>query len=194
MNTIVKLADIAHVIRGISFDKSDVVDEPKEGYSAVLRAGNIEEYLILDDDLVWIPKSKVSDLQLIRKDDIAMCMSSGSPRLVGKTAISPSDFNGGVGAFCSLIRAIPEVCHPIYLAYFFKSSKFRKWTSESQGANIKNIKKSELEAYEIDLPNMTSQLEIVKSLETLEDLRSLKRRLQIKESELLGSVLDKFFN
>jgi len=194
MNKIVKLADVAHVIRGISFDKSDVVDEPKKDYSAVLRAGNIEGHLILDDDLVWIPRSKVSDTQLIRKDDIAMCMSSGSPRLVGKTAISPCDFNGGVGAFCSLLRAIPEVCHPIYLAYFFKSSKFRKWTSESQGANIKNIKKSELEAYEIDLPDMDNQLEIVKSLETLEDLRNLRRELQVKESELLGSVLDKFFN
>ena len=140
----VRIADIADVIRGVSWDKNEASDATREGYLPILRAGNIGDVLNTDDDLVWVPSSNVSAIQRIRAGDIAICMSSGSASIVGKTAFAKIDWLGSVGAFCALLRADANQCLPEYLGFYLKSSNFRRWTSEAQGANIKNIRKSAL--------------------------------------------------
>ena len=66
--------------------------------------GNIQEDLNSDTDLVWVPNSIVSKDQYLRRDDIAICMSSGSPDVVGKTARVPNDLQASIGSFCGIIR------------------------------------------------------------------------------------------
>ena len=188
-----RISAIGKVIRGVSWDKDDASDTPRADYLPILRAGNIGNELNTESDLVWVPASNVGSEQKLRAGDIAICMSSGSPAVVGKTASAPRDWPGSVGAFCALIRANPEKCLPEYLAFFLKSARFRKWTSEAQGANIKNIKKSALEDFEISLPSLPEQRRIVDLLSRAEGIVRLRREAEKKAAELIPALfLDMF--
>lgn len=191
--TAVRIADIADVVRGVSWDKSEASDAPREGYLPILRAGNIGDVLTTDDDLVWVPSSNVSAIQSIRAGDIAICMSSGSASVVGKTAFAKTDWPGSVGAFCALLRADANQCLPEYLGFYLKSPKFRRWTSEAQGANIKNIRKSALEDFAISLPPLPEQRRIVDLLSRADGIVRLRREAQRKAAELIPAIfLDMF--
>jgi len=115
------LADKADVIRGVTFSKGDAVSLPRDGYTPVLRAGNIQGHLILNDDLVYVPERMVSDKQRLRRGDIVMCTSSGSAEIVGKTGFADRDWNGSFGAFCAVVRPKVGKCHPRYLFHYTPS-------------------------------------------------------------------------
>jgi len=191
--SITTVAEIAKVIRGVSYDKAYVIDAPRPEFIPILRAGNIGNSLNTTDDLVWVPAKNISTDQLIQAGDIAICMSSGSATVVGKTATAESDWNGSVGAFCALIRANQDKCLPEFLGHYLKSSRFRKWTSESQGANIKNIRKSGLEGFEIPLPPLAEQRRIVDILTRAVGIVRLRREAEKKAAELISALfLDMF--
>jgi type I restriction enzyme S subunit len=191
--TSVVLSEIASVVRGVSFDKSDVSDSPEDGFVPILRAGNIDGELDLIDDLVWVPGSRVSEEQRMRSGDIAICMSSGSLSVVGKTAALKQEWCGSVGAFCAIIRPDAARIEPDFLAFFLKSDTFRAWTRQSSGANIKNIRKTELEAFEIHLPPLPEQRRIVDLLCRAEGIVRLRREAQRKAAELVPALfLDMF--
>ena len=191
--SVATIATIGKVIRGVSWDKADASDSSRSDYLPILRAVNIGNGLNTEEDLVWVPSKNVSADQKIRAGDIAICMSSGSPAVVGKTAVSPTDWTGSVGAFCAIVRANPAKCLPEYLAFFLKSPRFRKWTSEAQGANIKNIKKSSLEGFEIWLPPLPEQRRIVDLLSRAEGIVRLRREAEKKAAELIPALfLDMF--
>ena len=191
--TTVRIADIANVIRGVSWDKNEATDTPRDGYLPILRAGNIGDVLNTDDDLVWVPSSNVSDVQRIRAGDIAICMSSGSASVVGKTAAAKTEWPGSLGAFCALLRTDANKCLPEYLGFYLKSTAFRRWTSEAQGANIKNIRKSALEDFSIPLPPIPEQRRIVDLLSHAEGIVRLRREAEKKAAELIPALfLDMF--
>src|ERR1051325_11959380 len=93
-----RLAKPATLIRGVSFDKSQAVTSPRAGYLPVLRAGNIQESLLIDRDLIHVPPELVANEQRMRRGDVAICMSSGSAAVLGKTAQLDSEWSGSVGA------------------------------------------------------------------------------------------------
>ena len=193
MTAAVQLQEIAQVIRGVSFDKEDVLDEGRDGYWPVLRAGNIGTDLLIDQDLVWVPESRIGDEQRLRAGDIAICMSSGSHTVVGKTATLRSDWTGSVGAFCAIVRPRPGTVLPDWLSFFLHSEVFRTWTRQSPGANIKNIRKSELEAFPVPLPAFDEQQRIVDLLSRAEGIVRLRRQAQQKAAGLISAMFVDMF-
>lgn len=190
---LVPLGEVANVVRGVSFDKGEALDAPRDGYVPILRAGNIETELLLDDDLVWVPGARVAAEQRMRLGDIAICMSSGSQAVVGKTAPLRRDWPGSVGAFCALIRPLAGRVQPDYLAFFLKSERFRSWTRQSSGANIKNIRKSELEAFAVPSVSLDEQCRIVDLLSRAESIVRLRREAQAKAQAVIPALfLDMF--
>lgn len=171
------LADVAEVVRGVSFSKSEAASKPAEGFVPVLRAGNIQDRLILDNDLVFVPREKVRSKQIIRKGDIVICTSSGSAAVVGKTAVADIDWHGSFGAFCAGIRVKSKKADPAYVFHFLRSPHFRSWTQKSSGANIKNIRKSELDLFEIPLPSLSDQRRIASILDKADGVRRKRQRL-----------------
>jgi type I restriction enzyme, S subunit len=77
----------ADVIRGVTY-KSESDLYPNEHASAVvlLRANNVREGAVNLDDVQFVDQSCVSDHQLLRLNDILICMANGSRQLVGKAA------------------------------------------------------------------------------------------------------------
>ncbi|TXI77413.1 MAG: hypothetical protein E6Q43_01170 [Dokdonella sp.] len=195
MNALVAIRDVADVVRGVSFDRNEVLDENRDGYLPILRAGNIEGELLLDRDLVWVPQSRVGAEQRMRPGDIAICMSSGSQAVVGKTAPLRRPWDGSVGAFCAIVRPKTEKTVPEYLSFFMQSEGFRAWTRQSSGANIKikNIRKTELESFALQLPSLDKQRPIVDLLSRAEGIVRLRREAQAKAAEIIPALfLDMF--
>ncbi|MCP9269969.1 restriction endonuclease subunit S [Xenorhabdus sp. XENO-1] len=191
--SIVQLSDISHIIRGITFSKSEGSSTPKDGFLPVIRAGSIQQSLLLNEGNIWVPEEKIKEKQIIQKDDIIMCTSSGSSDLVGKCAISNETWVGSFGAFCAGIRPKRSVCDPSFLYHFLCSPKFKNWTKSSSGANIKNIRVSELAAFELDIPPLAEQKRIATILDKADAIRR-KRQQAIKlADEFLRAVfLDMF--
>jgi len=93
-----------------------------------------------------------------------MCLSSGSPAVVGKTAYTGEDFRGSVGAFCGIIRTQPPHV-PEYLACWFRSPAYLAWRDgQARGANIQNLRFSQLGQLRIAIPAVTEQKRIATAL------------------------------
>lgn len=155
-----RLIEVAEIIRGVSYDGADAVFAPISGTTAILRAGNIANELLVDRDLVWVPRARVSNEQRLQLNDIVICMSSGSPGVVGKTARLEREFDGSVGAFCAVVRARPGI-DPAYLSYWFRSPMFLAWRdAQARGASIQNLRVSSLADVVIPLPLLADQQQI----------------------------------
>ena len=116
--------DFCTSYRGVSYDKSDLLDGP-EGGVLVLRGNNIDgNTLVYDDNVAYVPPSFVEPEQKIKKHDIIMTMSSGSKEHVGKCTMFQSDSEHTYGAF--MTKFTPESECPFFayrsmLSDFFKS-------------------------------------------------------------------------
>ena len=158
------LSEICNCIRGVNFKKSVVSHTSTIGYLPILRAGNIGEKLDTENDLVWVSQDYVSEEQLLRIGDIVVCMSSGSPSVVGKTASLQKEWAGSVGAFCGIIR-VKRQEHSQYLSLWLRSSNYLKWRDkQARGANIQNLRFSEFGGMAIPLPPLAKQKQIVADL------------------------------
>lgn len=187
------LETVASVVRGVSFDKSEVRTEPRDGMVPILRAGNIEDVLDTNSDLVWVPSERVKPEQRLRSGDIAICMSSGSQRVVGKSAPLQGEWYGSVGAFCAIVRPRPEVIDPAYLALYMRSEGFRSWTRMSEGINIKNIRLSELLGHRVPVPPVVEQRRVVDLLSRAENIVRMRRAAEQKAKEIIPALFMDMF-
>lgn len=99
-----RLGNIAEVIRGVTYRKSDAHEQPGSNLVPLLRGNNISDGKLNFDGPVFVPSSLVSADQYIREGDLVIAMSSGSADLVGKAAQAEQDFHGAFGAFCGVVR------------------------------------------------------------------------------------------
>ncbi|MFM4750112.1 restriction endonuclease subunit S [Aeromonas veronii] len=189
----VKLQEIVDIVRGVTFSKSEGTTLPDENRYPVIRAGSIQDKLLVNEDQIWVLKEKIKQSQLIRKNDIIMCTSSGSADLVGKCAISPNDFDISFGAFCAGLRPIVNKVYPSFLFHYLRSPAFRNWSKNAGGANIKNLRVSELADFEIPLPPLEEQKRIAAILNKADAISQKRQQAIALADDFLRSVfLDMF--
>lgn len=189
------LSSIAEIVRGVTFSKKDTSVSPDRGLVPVLRAGNIQGELLLNDDLLFVPEKKISVKQKLRAGDIVMCTSSGSVDVIGKSAFLENDWNGAFGAFCAAIRANSRACLPRYLFHYLQTPMFRDWTKNSSGANIKNIRKSELNRVSVPLQSINEQRRIAGILDKADAIRRKRKGMLALANDIINAVfLERFDN
>lgn len=182
---------LAKVVRGVTFSQADASSDPFDNGIPVLRAGNIQDRLITETDLVWVDRKFVSKEQYLQRNDIVVCTSSGSASLVGKSAILEQEFEGTWGAFNAVIRCNPDLLMPEYMAFWLSSAAFRAWKDRQvQGANIQNIKQSSLESIRPPLPTIPEQQRIVDVLRLAKAATDQQLRRQQLDS-MIKSALDR---
>jgi type I restriction enzyme S subunit len=189
-----RIGEIAELIRGVSYKKQESSDTALDGYLPILRANNINGNINFEK-LIFIPKSNINEQQFVRAYDILIAMSSGSKNLVGKAAQIRTDFNGGFGAFCGLIRLSPLI-YQRYIGYFFQSPYYRqKVTGFGKGIGINNLQKQHIENIILFLPPLEEQKRIVTKVDQLMALcDQLEARQQKKHEQrmlLNNAALDK---
>ncbi len=190
----IRIGEIAELIRGVSYRKQDASECPLSGYLPVLRANNINGKINFDE-LVYVPASNISKVQFIRAGDILIAMSSGSKHLVGKAAQLESDFNGGFGAFCGLIR-LTSIIYKRYISYFFKSPYYRQTVASSgKGIGINNLQKQYVEQIIVPLPPLEEQYRIVAKVDQLmslcDELEARQQKKRESRTHLNSAALDR---
>lgn len=193
----VELAEIADVLRGVTYKREQARESPGDGYLPLLRATNIGAALEVEQGLVYVPESVVSASQRLQVDDIVLASSSGSISVVGKSARLTREWRGTFGAFCAVVRANSNVL-PAYLGHYLQSYAVRKrWSDAARGTNINNLKRGDLTSTPVPLPPLDVQRRIV---DLLEDhlsrldaadtyLHAAQRRNSVLHDQLLDSEL-----
>ncbi|MES2295572.1 MAG: restriction endonuclease subunit S [Pseudomonadota bacterium] len=185
---------LAKVVRGVTFSQADASSDPFDNGVPVLRAGNIQERLITETDLVWVDRKFVSKEQVLQRSDIVVCTSSGSASLVGKSAILEQEFEGTWGAFNAVIRCNPDVLMPEYMAFWLSSAAFRAWKDlQVQGANIQNIKQSSLESIRPPLPTLPEQQRIVDVMRQAGTVAKAKKSISDQIDHLIRTAYWDYF-
>ena len=162
---LVQLKDVVKWVRGLTYSKKDEVEN---NGTPVLRATNIDliSHKIILDDIRQISKSvKIKDEKYIKKGDILICTASGSKSHLGKVALIEQDLKMAFGGFMSVLKCT-QGCYSKFLYYILISNKFKKHLSSlNDGANINNLKFSQIEKYEFFLPSISEQQLIVAKLD-----------------------------
>lgn len=191
--TIYKIGDLCDQIRGVTYSKSEATLAPTEGFKPVLRANNITETGLTFDDLIYVPARNVATKQKLKANDILIATSSGSIEVVGKAARVISDFDGGFGAFCKVLRPNTKV-DPSYFSHYFKTKDYRRRISSlAAGANINNLRNEHLDDLDIPLPPLPEQRRIAAILDKADVLRAKRREAIAKLDQLLQSVFLEMF-
>ncbi|MGY1992217.1 restriction endonuclease subunit S [Mycolicibacterium fortuitum] len=189
----VRVGEVADQIRGVTFAKGNAIDHPAPGYSAVLRAGNIQDSGLSFDDLVYVPTERINTKQFVRENDVLIAASSGSIDVVGKSARSHANFDGGFGAFLKVLRPSASV-DPSYFAHFFRTRQYRRTISAlAAGANINNLKNEHLDSLQLPLPPLDEQRRIAAILDEADALRDKSRLARSRIDDLTQAIYLRMF-
>lgn len=164
--TQVKLGEISSLVRGVTYSKNDEVES---GGHEVLRANNIslDGELILKDIKLISSRINLKETQRLSKNDIFICLASGSKDHIGKVAYIDSDTNYYFGGFMGVVRISEELAIPKYVFYLLRSQKFNQYLRHAiSGSNINNINSTILSNFSIPLPPLEIQLDIVDQIES----------------------------
>ena len=190
---VVRLGDVAMLVRGVSYKPSDLGTRGG-GRIALLRATNIVDGRLDLDNTVYVDRQRVSVEQRLRPHDIVVAMSSGSRTAVGKLAQLPQPWIGTFGAFCSVIRAHGSEIAPVFLGFLLRTSQFRdRIELMAQGTNIKNLSKDHLLGFEFQLPPLDEQLRIARILSTIHRARDLNAPVLAHSQRLKRKLIEHLF-
>ncbi|OAV27786.1 Type I restriction-modification system, specificity subunit S [Moraxella catarrhalis] len=178
------LGEVAEITRGVTYNKSLEVE--KNGYR-ILRANNITvEFSKLNfDDVKQISKeAKVKDTQKLYENDILISIASGSREHVGKVAFIHEDIDFYFGGFMAVIRT-KKLVNPRYMFHILKSHYFSQFLEKTfASATINNLSNSVLKEFQIPIPPLSVQSQIVQILDTFTELTAeLTAELSMRQKQ-----------
>jgi type I restriction enzyme M protein len=161
----ISLENYIELTRGVTFSKNQTTSQSKKG---ILRAQNIDLYkskLNLDDLMYVVDDVKTKDSQKLNKDDIFICLASGSKTHIGKVAYVDKDYDYFIGGFMGIIRC-SNLILPKYLYFNLSSSRFNNYLAKVlTTTSINNLTKKLLYGFQIPLPPLDVQKEIIVELD-----------------------------
>lgn len=177
----VRLGQLGKCIRGVSYKPDDLLDKKGEESITLLRANNIIDFRINHKEVQYVKKNNVKKEQLIQDKDIAIAMSSGSLKSVGKAGFcTATEMGMCVGAFCAIYRT-NNIQFAEYIKHFFETDLYLKQLiGMLEGTNINNLKNSDIESLKIKIPKEASEVKKVSNLLSTSD----------KEIDLLTQELE----
>ena len=170
---LLKLGDVGSFVRGLAYSSEDVTEDINA--TTVIRANNLNYgNNVNKEDVVYVNK-KPTEIQILRKGDIVICMANGSSSLVGKNSYySFDDRQSAIGAFCGVYRTSQPL-----VKWLMQSQRYKRLVYQSlQGGNgaIANLNGD-------DILNMTFRVvEDVKSISILSALGLIEDSIAVNES------------
>lgn len=167
----VPLSYLCDVLRGLTYRKED--ESNTKTINGVLRANNIDlksSSLDLSEIKYLNEEGTYDESKKVRENDILICASSGSRQHLGKFALIPKGVEFYFGGFMYVLRPRLNI-NPKYLYYNLLTGYYRNYIdSLLAGANINNIRTSDLSSFEIPLPPIEMQEQIVAELESYQKI------------------------
>lgn len=179
------LGDIADIVRGVTYDSTEIRCKTDSDVIPVLRATNISGNVIDLNDMVYVPKANVLSEQVLNKFDILIVMSSGSKEHIGKNAFFYYDQEVSFGAFCAKIVADNDYKFYLY-SYTQSDFLFKTIKNECLGTNINNLNGTLVKGFKIAIPPKT----LVKAFNKKVSSAYEKVGLNLIENQNLASIRD----
>ena len=183
-----KLGEVCTFQRGLTYSKDDEVEHSN---NCVLRSNNIDldSMSIVLDELKYINDDfAVTEDKKVKPNTILICMSNGSKQHIGKVAFIDKEYGYAFGGFMGLIKPNTEVS-PKFIYYSCISSSYKHFLAGiGNGANITNLKFSDLQQYTLPIPPREEQERIVAELDCLSGVIERKRE-QLRELDALAQSI-----
>ena len=180
-----------------SFKYGTSTKSESSGLVPVLRMGNIQKGEIDWNDLVYTSDSKEIEKYKLEKNDV-LFNRTNSPELVGKTAIYRGERAAIYAGYLIKIENY-KILNSEYLNYALNSTFAKEWKLDvkTDGVSQSNINAQKLAKFEVPLPPLEEQAEIVRRVKlAFEKLDKIELRYQkAKEysDKLTQSILNKAF-
>ena len=169
----VRLGDLGMCLRGVSYKgDSDLSDGDTPTTVRLLRSNNVQNSLIQFNDVQYVNHDCVSDEQILRRDDIVICMANGSKVLVGKTGLykDSQDARYTFGAFMGCFRSSSDQAHAIFVRYLFLTKQYQDYISNLlAGSSINNLTPKSIESLLFNVPLLKEQEAIAEVLSVMDD-------------------------
>ena len=188
------LGELGDLVRGVTYKRHETAESSSPRYLPILRATNIQDRQLLLEELVYVRDDKVSNSQLLRKDDVIIAMSSGSKSVVGKSVQLNTEWKGSFGAFCAVFRHNSMV-EPLFIGNIFQTKSYREHLlREARGTNINNLSKNHILDYQFPLPPLPEQRAIAHVLQTIQEAKFTRQREIKLERERKEALMDHLFS
>ena len=176
-----RLGDLGNCLRGVSYDPTtDLSSYDKDSTVRLFRANNIQDAVVTLDDVQYVEARKVSEFQVMQPDDILVCMANGSKELVGKAGLFcvKDSYTYTFGAFMGCFRVEPTIAEPNFVFYIFQTHGFRNFINLIlAGSSINNLKPSDIESAEFQVPDREEQRAIISVLSDIDaEIAALEQR------------------
>jgi type I restriction enzyme S subunit len=176
-----RLGDVGKCLRGVSYKgDSDLSTHDTIHTKRLLRSNNVQNAIVVTDDVQFVNAARVAAHQMLKKDDILICMANGSKALVGKAGIfMVSDGHGYTfGAFMGCFRTNSADANPAFVFYFFLTGRYRDYINNLlAGSSINNLRPSSIESLEFPMPPIPEQTAIASVLTEMDgELAGLEQR------------------
>jgi len=124
--------------------------------------------------------ARVATHQLLRSNDILICMANGSKALVGKAGLFAVDdgFDYTFGAFMGCFRTDATVANPHFVFFLLQTGQYRNYINNLlAGSSINNLRPSSIESLEFSFPPQSEQTAIAEVLTAMDaELTALEQR------------------
>ena len=176
-----RLGDLGNCHRGVSYDPTtDLSSYDQDSTVRLLRSNNIQEAVVILTDVQHVEARKVSEFQVMRPDDILVCMANGSKELVGKAGLFrvKDGYTYTFGAFMGCFRVEPTIAEPNFVFYIFHTHDFRNFINLIlAGSSINNLKPSDIESATFLVPDREEQNAIASVLSDIDgEITALEQR------------------
>ncbi|MHB1236302.1 MAG: N-6 DNA methylase [Gallionella sp.] len=163
----VPLGEVAELIRGITFGKSEQLDHATDDSLLVATTKAAQSSGIVEADLYHVPRTVLKDeTKLLRSGDI-LISTANSLNLLGRTThVLKVERPMSFGAFMSLIRPNDKILDG-YLIHCLRTAYAADFfvRNANTTTNISNLNLSALAMFQIPLPPLEVQKEIVAEIE-----------------------------
>ena len=165
--TMVPLGDVAELLRGITFGKTDQLERANKDSLLVATTKASQSSGIVEEDLYHIPRALLKDeTKLLRSGDI-LISTANSLNLLGRTThVRRVERPMSFGAFMSVIRPNGRILDG-YLIHCLRTAYAADFflRNANTTTNISNLNLSTLAGFQIPLPPLEVQKEIVAEIE-----------------------------
>jgi len=188
----VELGGLCELARGVTYTKADEVSA--DGHK-VLRANNIDNIshqLDLSDVKLIAQSLLLSEDKQLKRDDIFICLASGSKDHIGKVAYIDEDTDYYFGGFMGAVRVRSNRVLSRYVFFNLAAPRFNGFLRQQiAGANINNLGSKLLARFDIPLPPLDTQRAIVAEIEAEQRLVDGNRELIDRMEKKITAVLER---
>jgi type I restriction enzyme, S subunit len=159
-----RLGDLGKCLRGVSYRGDvDLFTHDAVHTKKLLRANNVQDAIVLTEDAQIVNSDRVAEYQILRQNDVLICMANGSKTLVGKAGLFQVNdgYDYTFGAFMGCFRTHSAEASPGFVFCLFQTERYRDHINNLlAGSTINNLSPKAIESLEFPMPPIREQVAI----------------------------------